>query len=209
MTDYAKLLGLSVISIEEGSRCGKVVDLLVDYKKFEVYALIVKGGWNKDAEIVRFKDIESIGPDVVMILNAKSIKKATKLPEVMKTIEGHVNINKLQVITRTGHVIGKIATFEFDPLTGKVQQFEIAGSVLKSIFEGRNVIAVKRIISVGKDAMIVKDKETTKKSAPKAEPKKADKKPAPKAAAKKAPAKKKPAAKKKAAAKKKPAKKKK
>ena len=199
MSDYSRVLKLSVISIEEGVRCGKVVDLLVDFKKFVVFGIIVKGGWNKDAEVVMFKDIESIGPDVIMVPNSKAIKPAAKAAEAMRAIKEHVDITKLQVITKGGHVMGKVQTFEFSPATGKIQQFELAGSVLKSIFEGKNVIPVNRVISVGVDAMIVAEKvKPQPKKEQKAEPKKEAKKPAAKKAApkkaarkKKAPAKKK------------------
>ena len=137
MADYSKLLGYGVISIEEGVRCGKVVDFLIDYRKCQVLGLIVKGGWSKDAEVVSYKDVESIGIDVVMILNSKAVRAASKVPEAAKAISDHVNIAKLEVITRQGHIVGKVATFEFAPDTGKIQQFEVGGSVLKNIFDDR------------------------------------------------------------------------
>lgn len=159
MSDYEKMLGLGVMSIQEGIRCGKVVDLLIDYRKYEVFGFIVKGGWNKDAEIVLFKDIESIGQDLVMVADAKAVKEAAKVPQALEAIKEHVTIAKLEVISRSGQVLGRIGTFEFDTATGRIEKFEIAGSVLKNIFEGKHVIPVKQIISIGCDAMIVQDKK--------------------------------------------------
>jgi len=159
MGDYAKLLGLRVISIKEGILCGKVIDFLVDYAAFKICALIVRGGWNEEAEIVPFEDVESIGPDAVMIPSSSVIKPVKKVPAAHKAVKERIDVSKLEVITRTGHAVGKIATFEFDPATGKITAFEIAGSVLKSIFEGKNVIPVKQIVSIGKDAMIIHDKK--------------------------------------------------
>lgn len=167
MADYKTLLGLKVFSIEEGTKCGKVIDLLVDYKKCVVFAIIVKGGWSADAEIVSIKDVDSIGENAVMIPKSSVIKPASKFPEAKKAIKEHIDISKIEVLTRKGHVIGKISTYGFDDNSGKVQQFVIAGSVLKSIFEGKNIIPVARVISIGKDAMIVHEKEEKK-----AEPKK-------------------------------------
>ena len=119
MGDYGKLIGHRVISIEEGKRCGNVIDFLVDYDKFKVFGIIVKGGWNQDAEIVQFSDIESIGSDAVMILNSKAIKPVKRLVQAQKAVKEHINISKLEVITQKGHVVGKIATFEFDTSTGQ------------------------------------------------------------------------------------------
>jgi uncharacterized protein YrrD len=183
MADYGKLIGHRVISIDEGVRCGNVIDFLIDFDNFTVFGLIVKGGWNQEAEVVLFKDVESIGPDAVMVKNSKTIKPAKQVLQAKKTIKEHIDISKLEVITKGGNEVGKIATFEFNPVNGKILQFEIAGSVLKSIFEGRNIITIKRIISIGRDVMIVHDKEElpAKKPAP---AKKAAEKKAPAAAAK-------------------------
>lgn len=159
MGDYGRLIGHRVISIEEGKMCGNVIDFLVDFEKFTVFAVIVKGGWNQDAEIVPFDDIESVGSDAVMILNSKAIQPVKSNTKAKKAVQEHINVSKLEVITKSGHVVGKISTFEFDTSTGKIMQFEIAGSVLKSIFEGRNIIPVSQIISIGKDAMIIQDKK--------------------------------------------------
>ena len=214
MADYGKLIGHRVISIEEGKKCGNIIDFLVDYEKFEVFALIVKGGWSREAEIILFSDVESFGTDAVMILNSKAIKSAKNSKRAETAIKNHINVSKLEVVTNAGHVVGKIATFEFDPFNGKVRQFEIAGSVLKSIFEGRNIIPVSQIISIGGDAMIVHDKKEA--AAPKKKPvkkdsaKKAATKPSSKkkSPSKKTPGKKKSTGKKKSSSKKKPASKK-
>jgi uncharacterized protein YrrD len=167
MSDYMKLLKVRVFSVEEGMVCGKIIDFLIDYEKFEVFGFIVKGGWNKDAEVALFKDLESVGEDVIMVKNAKSVQPASKVPEALEAIKNRIDITKLEVITTKGQVLGKVSTFEFSTDTGKIDSFEIEGAKyierLMNFFEGRNTVPVSRIVSIGRDAIIVKDQKEEQK----------------------------------------------
>ena len=165
MGHYLKMLKMRVISMEEGTLVGKILDFVVDYDSYTIKGFIVNGKWNKDADVLPYQDVLSVGDDVVMIKNSKSVVKASKNAALMKLIDNRVDIRKIEVITQNGHVLGKVDDFEFKSDTGKIEVFEIQSSRalerFKNFFEGKNHVTTSRIISVGKDAIVIKEDKKT------------------------------------------------
>jgi uncharacterized protein YrrD len=153
------LIGLKVISLENGKLINKVDEIVYDPKENNVKALVVdQGGWFADTKIVLYQDIKSIGQDAVVIDSEDVIKKASDVQENITHIvkdDNYLTTNR--VMTENGTDLGQVSDVVFDKENGHVVELEITQGTVDNIKSGKKHISVNDVIKTGEDVMIVKD----------------------------------------------------
>lgn len=150
------LIGLPVMTLDSGKQVEKVTEPLYDPQGQKITGLLVEeGGWFKDAKVILFDDISSIGNDAVMIPSEQSIKKASDISETVSQIaKNDVYLTKNKIVTENGKELGTISDVFFDDRTGTVEAFEVSQG-LKDAGVGRKRVTTNQIKTVGEDALIV------------------------------------------------------
>lgn len=147
------VVGLKLISIQEGKELGKVEDLIFDSNTQKITALQISGGLFGGKRVVLIEDVKSIGHDAVMIDSESYLYKGDQIKEnISEILEKGGYLTATKIITDQGTVLGKVSEIYFDPLTGDVIEFEVEDKNL----DQRKIIKVSDILSVGHDATIVK-----------------------------------------------------
>ena len=152
-----QVLGLPVITINNGKQLAKIQDIIYDPKTNQVKAfLISEGGWFKEAEVLLIQDIKAIGQDAVMIDSTNQIRPANEVDNAVSSIAESENyLTKNQVITQQGTKLGKVVDIYFDFPGGRVSDLEVSEGMFKNISSGTKTVPVANIITVGEEALIV------------------------------------------------------
>jgi uncharacterized protein YrrD len=122
------VVGLPVITRDNGTKIGKVEDVVLDRPCTKVLGLLVdEAGWFSSARVVAWPSILVVGLDAVIIDAEASVKKASEVPEMNEVLEGGYVLHGLELETTQGKKLGRIEEFYFDPGAGTVQGFELSG----------------------------------------------------------------------------------
>ena len=149
-----ELLGLSVISIEDGKEIGRVSDFVINSAEGMVEYLIIDNGYRyMGIKILPFKMVEGVGEYAVTILSSSSITDLTDEPEANGLLEKNVRVKGIKVLTKKGRLIGSVSEFIIDDDNeGKISSCEVTpiSGTGKAGF-----IATEHIITFGKDVLVV------------------------------------------------------
>ncbi len=122
-----EIIGLPVISINEAAEIGRVKGLLVNPATGSVeFIAIDRDGGFRECLVVPFKDVESIGPDVLTIAKAEVPVSLSSAPEALKALDHQVRLIGTPVMTRKGKIAGVITEFAVDEDSGIITGLEIA-----------------------------------------------------------------------------------
>ncbi len=151
-----ELLGLSIISIEDGKEVGSVSDLVVNPAEGTVEYLLVDNGIRYlGVKILPFKMVEGVGEYAITIKDSASVSDLAKESEVTGLLELNVRVKGTRVLTKKGKLIGTVGEFLVDDENeGKIVGCELVppdGSGKKGI------IPSEQIITFGKDVLIVNE----------------------------------------------------
>ena len=157
------IIGLKVVTLNDGKELHSVQDLLFDPQENVVRALLINiGGWFSNDKVLMLRDIHSIGKDAVVIQSERLLTSANRVPKPVTTVaKGEKYLNSRTIITEGGTNMGKISDMDFDPKTGNVIAFEVTPNTLVTTQSGKKYIKIEDIITVGKNATIVKDSTTS------------------------------------------------
>lgn len=142
------IIGLPIFTIAEGKEIGKITEILVNPGRGVVIALAVEN----TSKIVIFSSIKNIGKDAVVIDTSSQLLEMSEHRNIERWKE--IKIVDSKIITSSGQYIGKVSDFLLDVTTGKIL------SCVASDLEGeRLIIPASRIVTFGKDALIIVDTE--------------------------------------------------
>jgi uncharacterized protein YrrD len=150
-----ELLGLSVISIEDGKENGCVSDYVINPSKGMIEYLIIDNGFRyMGIKILPFKMVEGVGAYAVTILSSSSITDLSDEPDVNELLEKNVRIKNTKVLTKKGKLIGNVSEFIInDDDEGKISACEVVlpngGSA--------GLISSDMIVTFGKDVLVVSE----------------------------------------------------
>lgn len=156
--DVKSLKGIAVVSIEEGEKVGVVDNVLFDLdpKRVIAFNLIKPGLLRSGGLILPMEDVESVGPDAVMIRSRDKIREQ----KGDRDYENRPDLNSLsnlRVVTQDGTYIGTLATVQFDTKTGLITQLEVTGSGFMDRLRRNQIVDVAEAISIGTDVVVIPD----------------------------------------------------
>jgi uncharacterized protein YrrD len=142
------IFGLPVYTLSEGKEIGKVTDIMVNPNRGVVLALAVEN----TSKIVMFSSIKSIGRDAVVIDSTSQLIELSEHRNLERWKD--IKIIDSKVIASSGRYLGKVSDYLLDIVTGKII------SCVATDTEGeRLLISSSRIVTFGKDALIVVEPE--------------------------------------------------
>lgn len=159
-----ELLGLSVISIEDGKENGCVSDYVINPSKGMVEYLIIDNGYRyMGIKLLPFKMVEGVGEYAVTILSSSTITDLSDEPDANELLEKNVRIKNTKVLTKKGKLIGNVSEFIVnEDEEGKISACEV---VLPNGGSG-GLISCDMIITFGKDVLVVSEDAEPAPTAP-------------------------------------------
>jgi uncharacterized protein YrrD len=154
------LIGLPVITVNDGQKVNTIKDVVYDGNTNQVTAFVVdEKGWFSVAKIILIQDIKSIGKDAILIQDETKIVTADSQVDqsIALTANDDNFLDTNDVITQSGTKLGKVTDIYFNEATGKLEAIEVSEGFLKNAVSGSKKITIDDIITVGKENLIVED----------------------------------------------------
>ncbi len=147
-----KLFGKAIIAQTTGQQSGTVQDVILDSEARHIVALLVDGGgWFRDAKIVRWSAVVSVG-DVVIVEAPEVIVAVKNDPEVAGLMEHPHRLTGTTMISESGERIGQVSDLFIND-QGEVVGYEVKQGFISNL-SGRKFLPIDAVQAVGSDAVI-------------------------------------------------------
>lgn len=161
MKKSVEIIGLPVISIDEGRELGTVKELVINPTEKEVTALLVEDTkWFMGAKTFPFSSISGIGQYAVTIEKGDSVSSVLDSPELLELLNIDVKIIGSKILTKTGQIQGKVVDIIVDD----------AGKIITCDVEDMNgtmtTISSDQVVTFGKEVTITDGTPTAPASEP-------------------------------------------
>lgn len=151
------IIGLPVISLEEGIRVGRVTSLVINPAEKAVVALVVeKGGLLREQKFVPFPQVYSIGGNAVTLHRVQHAAKGASLPEILRLFKEKVILTGSKVVAENGTILGSVIEYLVDTSTGMISALEIA-TTKPAIVQGVALLDSSFVRTIGKEIVVVSD----------------------------------------------------
>ncbi len=128
MLKGSELLHRLLITRDGGEQVGKVHDLVVDQDGSNVLGVLVDDkGWFRDAHVVRWPAVLSVGEDALVIDSKTSVVKASEAPGMNDMLDRGNVLSGVRISTTDGRDLGKFETFYFEEKSGRILGYELSG----------------------------------------------------------------------------------
>ncbi|MGE5576359.1 MAG: PRC-barrel domain-containing protein, partial [Syntrophothermus sp.] len=162
MRKSKELLGLPVLDLQAGRALGKLRGFLIDPVKKAVVAYTVsESRWARDDRVIGIRDVYSVGKDAVTVREARKLVKALQTFEFRRLAENRVELYNTRVLTESGQYLGAVDEFTFDPADGRILGYYVTSGRIKDAFRGRPIISANEVLTIGTDAIIVREQVST------------------------------------------------
>lgn len=146
------MIGLSVLSVQEGSEIGTVERLLVDKKSFSVVALALSTDkWYDDYRVLNFKDIIGMSEELLTIEQANIAQICTAYPAFETLLANTVELVDSRIVSKTGKVLGEVVSYTLDD-TGRIAEIDMLDTA-----DELTTVAGDKIFSINNNILIIND----------------------------------------------------
>jgi uncharacterized protein YrrD len=155
MREIKSIVGLRVLSVDEGANVGTVSQVVVDLASGMVLGLILGDGPGERGVLA--SDIQTVGTDVIMVSSRSMAKYLSELPELEARKQG--SSAPLPVFTAGGRRLGTISSIFMDPYEKVVTRYEVSSGPLKDLADGVLILPILPGTVHGQDAVIVPEEQ--------------------------------------------------
>lgn len=151
------LIGKGIVNQATGEQIATVTDIVLDNDARHVVALLTdSGGWFRDAKVVVWNTVNSIG-DVIVVRGGTTEIIASSNPELAYLLEVKTPMTGTTIISHNGERIGTVGDLFIDD-AGNVVGYEVRQGLINDL-SGRKFLPVENVAAVGKDAIIATSAE--------------------------------------------------
>ncbi|WIV11193.1 PRC-barrel domain-containing protein [Proteiniborus sp. MB09-C3] len=155
MRKVSEIIGLPVICKKSGSKIATVKEVIYSKKKYRIVGFLVsEGNIFREAKIIQFNNIDSIGEEALIIKNENMIEKSSLLPEINQLINEKKIIEE-EILTEDGESLGHVKDTLIDDKNGKIIGFILTDGLIQDIKEGRNVLPYTTEAVFGENSIII------------------------------------------------------
>lgn len=113
-----KLKNMAIVSVAEGSRLGRVADVLIDPSALQIGAIKVEH--EGQSFVIPFNLIKNIGSDAITVASSQVTQADGGS---FGTLVGLSDFKKLKVVDENGTLYGTVSNVDVEMTTGKIASF--------------------------------------------------------------------------------------
>jgi len=150
-----QVLGLPVLSIEEGKQIGIVKHLILNPEHGTVdYLLVEDDTWYLGIKTIPFEAVQGIGEFGLTIGNRSLLSLVTDHPEVIELLEKNLRLPGIKVLSKKGRLVGTISDFIIDENTAGIVGCQLIPADSE---KPAGIIPRKFILTFGRDFLVVEE----------------------------------------------------
>lgn len=155
---YSKIIFLPVLS-GGGKKLCKIKDLIIDHANGRFLGIFcLKPGLIFSAKFfIRAENVKNFGENAVMTESEKMLENPYENRKVSEILKEKIKIKDNKVLTESGSDLGEVKDYEVDLISNKLSKIIVSGGIFRDFFRGELIIPHLQIVSLGRDAIIVKD----------------------------------------------------
>ncbi|MBS4024410.1 MAG: PRC-barrel domain-containing protein [Clostridia bacterium] len=147
-----ELIGLPVISLEEGQQLGVVRELVIDREEACVAAIVISPkGFLKESRVIPYTKVQSVGSHAVTVAKATHVDKS--LSQQLTKLTSR-SLDDTRIITDKGNALGTVDDVIINAESGKIAFLEINGNLLEGILKKQATLSTEFIKTIGKDVIV-------------------------------------------------------
>jgi len=155
MRTIEQLIGMPVLSIEEGEQLGKVEGVELDPTAGQIVYLRFKGEGRRPDGVISWNAVRSVGEDAVTVT---SITDARDQVPADKRAALASRIGDREVHTASGSRLGRVVSYVLDEHNGRVVKYRVnCGGLLDHLLHKEVEFPHTAIRTFGHDVIIVDD----------------------------------------------------
>ncbi|MDP9314227.1 MAG: PRC-barrel domain-containing protein [Chloroflexota bacterium] len=156
MRKGSDLVGKPIVAFDTGEEFERVQDLLFDQHSNQLLGFLVdEGGWFSSARVLPLENVQTIGPDAIIVPSKTAIANATQVPAINRVLERNNVLKGTKIMTTDGRDLGTMADLYFDERTGAVEGYEVSGGIFADAYTGRSFVPAPQTLKIGEDVAFV------------------------------------------------------
>lgn len=148
--------GKAVVSISEGSKLGRIDDVLVDTDDMRIAALHIKG--QGEGAFIPFDQVTSVSGDVVTVPSSAAAHRASAQDQTADLTHLR-DLSELKVVDEEGTFLGVVRGIELDPQSGALIELQTQKGGLLGLGGESYTIPIAEVTSVGDELIVVQAPE--------------------------------------------------
>jgi sporulation protein YlmC with PRC-barrel domain len=158
-----ELLGMPIVTLEEGTRLGRLKGVEVDTIDGRIRYLRLDGEGHRAEAVIPWDAVRAIGGDAITVESKDSVKE-TVLAADRDRLSSYVGDRP--VVTESGNRLGTVTSYEVDERNGVIGAYHVAAGGIFGRLTGNEIVFPHAAVrTFGKDAIIVADEVSRRKAA--------------------------------------------
>jgi uncharacterized protein YrrD len=158
MRQGQEVVGMSVVTRDNGHEVGRVKDLIVHRAKNRVLGLLMaRGGWFQHARVLPLSEVLSFGVNAILVPSDTVVVEAEQVPEIQVVLDQKKMLCGTVLMTANGNEIGRVKDVRFDEHSGKVEGFEVLSGIFVDATSDRVFLPADQNVNVREDVVLVSD----------------------------------------------------
>lgn len=156
MKRASEILGLPVISADNGKKIGIIKEVLFDKNTKSVVGFLLEPkSFASRKNVVLKKDVLSLGDDALIINDEANIVNLREVDKKSITKSKNNSLIGLRVLTKKGEDLGVVKDVLFDPRFGTIDGVLLSDGLLQDIVNGRNLLPLFGKVEFGDENILV------------------------------------------------------
>lgn len=148
--DIDKIKGMAIVSVSEGSRLGRVDDVLIDTSAIQIGAL--KIAHDGQQFMIPFNLIKSIGSDAITVESSQVTQAESSAAGALVSLR---DFKKLKMVDEAGTLLGVLSNIDFDQQTGKLVQLSVHKGGLLGLGGVTTAVDTSQVRGIGREVVTV------------------------------------------------------
>ena len=152
----SELKGRAVISLAEAQKVGEIDTILFDLGACRVAGFRVKQGLFGGGQLLSADDVQSVGPDALMIANREVLRDRESNPDLNNAPDLN-DLSDIKVVTESGAHVGALGDADVDPQTMMLTTYYLSESLWEHLAHGTKSFTATPSLRFGGKLLIIPD----------------------------------------------------
>lgn len=155
MKSSQQILGLPVLSIEEGKQIGEVKHLVLNPQRGTVDFLLVEDvAWYLGLKAMPFEAVQGIGEFALTVQGRSYLSAVTECAGAMDMLEKDLRLHGIKVLSKKGRLVGSISEYFINEISGKIMGCQLTTANGE---KPAGIISEKFVLTYGHDFLVVEE----------------------------------------------------